>query len=188
MHPFEDLNGYSKNLTSAHETMAKAYAKSVLVKNSNVLGVVLMGGAARGYADELSEIDLAIFVIRKMLDGLPKGEHRWQGYLFDNDIRLYSQEAKSPWTQERRQALSEGKILLDRRGLIRKLLRRKLRFVGDERRDIILENLLFLKDRIESAETIWPKTRAFNECPLRCEHGNRSSAANSVCLQQKILA
>jgi hypothetical protein len=41
--------------------------------------------------------------------------------------------------------------------LVHSLLRRKLKFTASERRRIILENLLFLEDRIEDAETIWPK-------------------------------
>ena len=48
-------------------------------------------------------------------------------------------------------------ILLDKKGLVQSLLRRKLKFTSSERRRIILENLLFLEDRIESARTVWPK-------------------------------
>jgi predicted nucleotidyltransferase len=157
MRPFQDLTGSRENLAIEHRRIAKAYTNSVLSKLREVLGVVLVGGAARGYADKLSEIDMAIFVARDGVKKLPKGEHRWRGYLLDNDLYIYGREAAADWSQERRQAFYEGKILLDRKGLVRSLLRRKLKFRASERRRIILENLLFLEDRIEDAETIWPR-------------------------------
>jgi predicted nucleotidyltransferase len=157
MRPFQDLSGSRENLAVEHGRIAKAYANSVLSKLREVLGVVLLGGAARGYADKLSDIDLAIFVARDAVKKLPKGEHRWRGYLLDNDLYIYGRKAAADWSQERKQAFYEGKILLDREGLVRSLLRQKLKFRTTERRRIILENLLFLEDRIEAAETIWPR-------------------------------
>jgi len=156
MRPFQDLSGSRENLAREHKMVAEAYTKTVLSELKEVVGVVLLGGAARGYADKLSEIDIAIFLTRG-IEKLPKGEHRWRGYLLDNGLCIYGREAAADWSQEMRQAFSEGKMLLDRKGLVRSLLRRKLKFGTSERRRIILENLLFFEDRIEDAESIWPK-------------------------------
>jgi predicted nucleotidyltransferase len=157
MRPFEDLSGSRDNLAKEHHTIAEAYTKSVLSELKEVVGVVLLGGAARGYSDRLSEIDLAIFLTRDGIRKLPRGEHLWRGYLLDNDLHVYDREVAVDWSQEKRQAFSEGEILLDKTGLVQLLLRSKLKFTTSERRRIILENLLFLEDRIESAKTVWPR-------------------------------
>jgi predicted nucleotidyltransferase len=157
MRSFQDLSGIRENLAKEHKIVAEAYTKSELSEHTEVLGVVLLGGAARGYADKLSEIDLAIFLNRDGNSKLPRGEHRWRGHLLDNDLYIYANETRTYWSHERRQAFSEGKILLDTKRLVRSLLRRKLKFRTSERRKIILENLLFLEDRMEDAETIWPE-------------------------------
>lgn len=154
---FKDLSGSNKNLALIHKRIAETYTRQVLCGNEEVLGAVLLGGAARGYADELSEIDLAIFLTKGGPKKLPRGEHRWRGHLFDNNLYLYRHEVRASWSQERKQAFLEGKILLDRLGLIRRLLRQKLQFTSVERRNIVLENLLFFEDRVYDAETLWPK-------------------------------
>jgi hypothetical protein len=157
MRPFEDLSGSRDNLAKEHRAIAEAYAEAVVSESKELAGVVLLGGAARGYADRLSEIDLAIFFTSDGIGKLPKGEHWWRGYLLDNDLYVYDREAAADWGQEKRQAFSEGKILLDKKGQVQSLLRSKLKFTASERRRIILENLLFLEDRIESAKTVWPE-------------------------------
>ncbi len=157
MRPFQDLSGYRENLAKEHRTVAEAYTHSVLSEFREVIGVVLLGGAARGYADEMSEIDITVFIARDRNGKLPKGELRWRGYLLDNYVHMYGRESGAHWGQEKRQAFYEGRILLDRRGLVRRLLHRKLKFGSSERRKIIIENLAFLENRIEDAETIWPK-------------------------------
>jgi len=157
MRPFEDLSGSRDNLAKEHRAIAEAYTKSVLSELKEVVGVVLLGGAARGYSDRLSEIDVAIFLTHDRVRKLPKSEYWWRRYLLDNDLYVYDREVKADWSQEKRQAFSEGKILLDKKGLVQSLLRSKLKFTTSERRRIILENLLFLEDRIESAKTVWPK-------------------------------
>ena len=92
MRLFEDLSGFRDNRAKEHRTIAEAYTKSVLSELKEVVGIVLLGGAARGYSDQLSEIDLAIFLTHGRVTNLPKGEHRWRGYLLDNDLYVYDRE------------------------------------------------------------------------------------------------
>jgi len=157
MRRFEDLSGYEVNLAAAHELVARAYTSSVLMKRKQVLGVVLLGGAARGYADELSEIDLSIFFSKRRFGKIPSGEHIWRGYLLDNDLYVYRNEIKAQWSQEKRQAFSEGKILFEKRKQMTRLLGTKLALNAAERRNVIIESLLFFEDRIEDADVVWPK-------------------------------
>lgn len=47
-------------LINKHIEIAKKFIED-LRKDKDIVGVVLLGGAARGYADEYSDIDLGIF-------------------------------------------------------------------------------------------------------------------------------
>ena len=99
-------------------------------ENPLVEGVMFLGGVARNFADEDSDIDIAVFSHKKLMD-LQVGE------CFDeegNDIEIWNvklDEGFEEWDQEAREAYSEGVIAFDRNGLVRDFLDKVL-FYSDE--------------------------------------------------------
>lgn len=66
----------------------------------NVLGVVGLGGLARGTVDEFSDIDLALFVQSRRRNRIPAGEFSYKGVdvdvmIFEYDSELGALGAKS---------------------------------------------------------------------------------------------
>jgi predicted nucleotidyltransferase len=104
------------------------------IKMDGVVGVTLNGGVSRGYADELSEIDLTVYLHSAAYEKLktskapvPLGIAVLNGYLFDLKPADYGEEAGSPWEPVTLWDASYAKILYDPDGKIAALLAEKLR-------------------------------------------------------------
>ncbi len=122
--------------------MAKRYVDA-LVKRHDVAGVVLLGGYARGSVDEHSDIDLAIFVDDEH-SRVPVGERWWHSYDVDHMVFHLNSWRQASWSQEQRQAFSEGRVLYDPQRRIERLLNEKVVFPDDERKLIIVTRIMYL--------------------------------------------
>ena len=98
-----------------------------------VVGITLNGGLSRGYADQLSEIDLTLFLdanaYAEWQSGrapLALGITRIGGTLFDLKIVEMAAEQARPWAGVELWDLSYAEILHDPRGLLAALFAEKL--------------------------------------------------------------
>jgi predicted nucleotidyltransferase len=136
-----DLEG--DNIADVHKQIAEKFIQK-FQDDPNIIGAVLLGGAARGFADEFSDIDLAIFVKDKNKCRLKDGERKWKGFDIDLILIDLSNARKWEWTQVQRWTYSEGIILLDKKGVVQKLLKDKVKMTKAERRKLIVEKIMLL--------------------------------------------
>ncbi len=129
-------------LIAKQTEIAKDFVKDIQ-SDRNILGVVLLGGAARGYADEYSDVDLGIFYKNKT-DIMP-GERLYQNMDLDIMIFEYNSWLNTKWPHVQRQAFKEGVILLDNDNKISNLLKSKLMYGEEERAYDIINILMKLK-------------------------------------------
>lgn len=99
-----------------------------------IIGITLNGGLSRGYADELSEIDITIFLetteFKKWnneISPITLGITKINNYLYDIKILDYDEEMKKQWGDIEQWDLSYAEILFDPYKKIKKLFDDKLR-------------------------------------------------------------
>jgi len=115
-----------------------------------VVGVLLTGGVARGYADHFSELDLAVYLTRSHFEdwtqrGLapfPEGDSCLDGWHVDLDYFCYEDEVDSEWEHVKRWDRSYAIILHDPQGLMREMLARKAALGDGEKQRLIVRHLV----------------------------------------------
>lgn len=129
----------SKNL---YEDLIKGaeWMVSQLKDITGVIGITLSGNLSRGYGDELSEIDLMIYlektIYEKWSQGeapVPQGDTFWNGYYFDLEFLSYHEEWDKKWDLFMKWDASYNKILYDPYKKIIKLLEHKDIFTAREK-------------------------------------------------------
>jgi len=117
--------------------------------HSGVLGITLTGGLSRGYGDELSEIDLNIYLTPKACvewskgrGPLPQGDHQGIEYHMDVSFLDLEKEKEAEWGLLKKWDASYTEILYDPRGEIKNLLDKKDVFTADEKYSLALRNYL----------------------------------------------
>lgn len=123
------------------------YAKKLaltLSKNKKVIGVVLLGGIAKGYTDKYSDIDIAIFTNNRRYTEISPGEQYIYDLDFDILVLYYPDLKKMQWSQVQKEAYYDHIILFDRNNIIKNLLLDKLNFSKKECLTIYIENILYL--------------------------------------------
>ncbi len=106
-----------------------------LRKQSFVIGIVLLGGVGeRKFIDNFSDIDLAVFTLRKNALKFPlpfefyyKINRRLMEFNIHPQI-LEKEEKIDSWDESKIEAYSRGKIFYDPTGRIRKLIKKKTQF------------------------------------------------------------
>ncbi|MFX1315799.1 MAG: DUF4037 domain-containing protein [Promethearchaeota archaeon] len=131
---------------------------SKLSKEKGVIGISLCGGLSRGYADELSEIDLNIYLesnaYEKWIIGMgpvPHSDALWQGNYIDIDFLSYESELKEKWGLVKKWDASYNIILFDPERKLEMLFREKDIFSSKEKFDIAsecFENCMYLGDLV----------------------------------------
>ncbi len=103
------------------------------IKLEGVIGVTLNGGLSRGYADDLSEIDLVIYLDKDHYEKWNRGKSpialgivKQDGYLYDIKLAEYEKEKEKQWDSVSLWDLSYAKILYDPSGKIKELMDDKL--------------------------------------------------------------
>jgi len=139
--------GYSrligKNLVAHHLVIATMLAEAI-GKLDGVLLVLGLGSLARGFADEWSDVDIAVLGTGIAMQTLWRGE-RWFGKsdvdLFVVDVR---KEPPSAWDEARRQAFSESIVLSSADSNLLKAVRKIVRMRPDEIRKLAVDKLFSL--------------------------------------------
>ena len=134
---FEDLE--SERLASAL-AIAEEFASKF--KREGVVGIVFLGGIARGYFDRFSDIDVIIFKRRNVDLGVRNEyEFEYKGFLIDYEIVNYEDMVESEWDMEMRWSFSKVKIFYDPEGKIRSLIDKKVYLREEERKWLIIEGV-----------------------------------------------
>jgi len=131
-----------KNLAEQHKEVARKFVAQVS-RLRGIVGVALLGGAARGFADESSDIDLSVFVT-KGFSGIRSGERLWQGHDLDISVVDFDTAKAQRWDMVQRWAYSQSTVLYDASGQVEELIRTKVKVSPEEMRDIACRNIMWL--------------------------------------------
>jgi predicted nucleotidyltransferase len=109
-------------------------------KEHGVIGITLCGGLSRGYADELSEIDLYIYLEDNVyidwiagMGPLPQSDALWNGNYIDIEFLSFEKEFKEEWDLIKKWDASYNVILFDPEAKIKALLNKKDVFSSQEK-------------------------------------------------------
>ena len=122
--------------------------------HEGVVGVLLTGGVARGYADHFSEIDLAVYLMssafeawtRSGLAPYAEGDSCLDGWHVDFDYLCYEDELQAEWDQVKRWDRSHAVVLHDPQRLMRELLAVKAMLTNEEKRRLASRYLVLYGD------------------------------------------
>jgi predicted nucleotidyltransferase len=122
--------------------------------HEGVVGVLLIGGAARGYADHFSELDLAVYLTRPTFEDwigrgrapLPESDTCVDGWHVDIDYFCYEEELEAEWEHGKRWDRSYAVILHDPRACMQEMLARKAVLDAPERRVLVRRYLVLCGD------------------------------------------
>jgi hypothetical protein len=125
-----------------------------ILKEKGVVGITLSGGLSRGYADDLSEIDLNIYleddIYNDWISGLgpiPHGDALWKDNYVDIKFLSIEKENKEDWGLIKKWDASYNKILFDPMKKIEELFKKKDVFTSEEKTKCIedfFENCVYI--------------------------------------------
>jgi hypothetical protein len=132
---------------------AQAFADR-LAAHEGIVGVLLTGGVARGYADHFSEIDLAVYLTssafeawtRSGLAPYAEGDSCLDGWHVDFDYLCYEDELQAEWDHVKRWDRSYAVVLHDPQCLMRELLAVKAMLTNEEKRCLASRYLVLYGD------------------------------------------
>ncbi|MFX0000013.1 MAG: DUF4037 domain-containing protein [Candidatus Hodarchaeota archaeon] len=111
-----------------------------LAKENGVIGITLCGGLSRGYADELSEIDLNVYLEDHIYNDwiigmgpIPQSDALWKGNYIDVEFLSFEQEVKENWDLIKKWDASYNEILFDPDNKVKDLFNEKDVFSSSEK-------------------------------------------------------
>ncbi|AHV95433.1 hypothetical protein [Paenibacillus sabinae] len=126
------VNVSSENKIKEYMNVFESFSRR-LESLEGVIGITLNGGLSRGYGDELSEIDLVIYLDSKNFDRwnagqcpIPVGIAKIEGYLYDIKLVNMDVEKRKKWEPVALWDLSYARILYDPYGEVHALIKDKL--------------------------------------------------------------
>lgn len=112
-------------------------------KRKGIVGIVFLGGIAKGYFDEFSDIDIAIFKKKNVkLKMKYKDEIKYKGFTIDYEILDYEDSVKFEWEMGKKWAFSKVKIFYDPEKKIKALIKKKVFLKEKERKWMIIEGMV----------------------------------------------
>jgi len=130
-----ELKGKNR-ITKLRRTAKQLTSK--ISRDKNVVGIVLLGGVVRGFADKFSDLDITVFLDKRDDDLCRKirnmGSSMAKSHNIDLDLIVHYLDDFKKWKMKE-EALkweySNAKIVLDTTGKIKNALREKLRLPKD---------------------------------------------------------
>lgn len=111
-----------------------------LSKEEGVIGITICGGISRGYADDLSEIDLKIYLNEEVykdwiigMGPVAKGDSLWKEKYVDFDFLSYEKEVEEEWGLIKKWDASYNVIVYDTEKKIKNLFEKKDIFTANEK-------------------------------------------------------
>src|SRR5437870_12872874 len=124
-----------KNLFLSYLARARTLTRAWTKRYTGIEAVMLTGGVSRGYADEMSELDLTLFLrpatyrlwIERWQSPLPEGDNLIGSWAVDLYYASIARERKEAWSPLKIWDRSFARVLYDPRGRLAALLREKVR-------------------------------------------------------------
>jgi hypothetical protein len=143
----------SPNQHAAYLHQAREFATRFATLEG-VVGVLLTGGVARGYADHFSELDLAVYLARphfadwtqRAMAPFPEGDSCLDGWHVDFDYYCYEDESAAEWEHVKRWDRSYAVVLYDPHGLMREMLDRQAVLPEEEKQRLTSQHLIHYGD------------------------------------------
>ncbi len=111
-----------------------------LAREGGVIGITLCGGLSRGYADELSEIDLNVYLENEVYNDwitgigpIPQNDTLWKGNYIDVEFISFENEIKENWDLPKKWDASYNVMLFDPEKKIEVLFKDKDVFTSIEK-------------------------------------------------------
>jgi hypothetical protein len=125
-----------------------------LARYEGVVGVLLVGGVARGHADRFSELDLAVYLrqadfARWTVEGaapFPEGDSNIDGQHVDLEYCCYEEEREREWDLSKRWDRSYALLLYDPHDLMEGMLAQKCRLTEAEKQCLATKHLITYGD------------------------------------------
>jgi hypothetical protein len=139
----------SPNEYDAYFRQAQEFAERFAACDG-VVGVLLTGGVARGYADHFSELDLAVYLTRRHFESwthrglapFPEGDSWLGGWHVDFDYFCYEDEIEAQWEHTKCWDRSYAVVLYDSQGLMHEMLVRKAILTEEEKQRLTSRHLI----------------------------------------------
>src|SRR5437870_4985303 len=120
-----------KNLFLSYLARARTLTRAWTKSYTGIEAVMLTGGVSRGYADEMSELDLTLFLhpatyrlwIERCQSPLPEGDNLIGSWSVDLYYASIARERKEAWSPLKILDRSFARVLYDPRGRLAALLR-----------------------------------------------------------------
>src|SRR2546421_11643658 len=124
-----------KNLFLSYLARARTLTRAWTKRYTGIEAVMLTGGVSRGYADEMSELDLTLFLrpatyrlwSERCQSPLPEGDNLIGSWAVDLYYASIARERKEAWSPLKIWDRSFARVLYDPRGRLAALLREKVR-------------------------------------------------------------
>lgn len=126
------IKGSNKQLFTKASRIATDFCKKYC-NDPSVVGILWYGALARGYFDSFADVDIGIFVKKDSTIKCHKKSIWVDGVEIDYAIISYENSLNDEWDQNGRFAHSEAIIYSDPKGLIKKLLKKKVTLTKKER-------------------------------------------------------
>lgn len=118
--------------------------------HEGIVGVLLTGGVARGYADRFSEIDLAVYLTGSAFEAwtqsgmapYAEGDSCLDGWHVDFDYLCYEDELQAEWDHVKRWDRSYAVVLHDPQGWMQEILVRKAILSEQEKQSLTGQHLI----------------------------------------------
>jgi hypothetical protein len=139
----------SPNSHAAFFRQAQVFADR-FAAHEGVVGVLLTGGVARGYADHFSEIDLAVYLTRATFERwtqsgwapYAEGDSWLDAWHVDFDYLCYEDELEAEWDHVKRWDRSYAVVLHDPQGWTQEILARKAILTDKEKQSLTGRHLV----------------------------------------------
>jgi hypothetical protein len=135
--------------TQIATTFAQKYIRE------GVIGIVFLGGIARGYFDQHADIDIAIFKRSNAeIPPTPMYQHV-EGIEIQCFVEDYDAEINALWSMVKRWAYTSRKIFYDPDGLITQLIEEKVPLKPEERKELLIRGITLAEWYINRLSQLW---------------------------------
>jgi hypothetical protein len=135
--------------TQIATTFAQQYIRT------GVVGIVLLGGIARGYFDQHADIDIAIFKRSNAeIPPTPMYQHV-EGIEIQCFVEDYEIEIAAAWETAKRWAYTSRIIFYDPDGLVARLIEEKVALKPDERKELLMRGMALSEWYINRLTQLW---------------------------------